>query len=242
MVSHSHDLSAQPVTGPRAVRSYVIRAGRMTEAQRRALEALWPRYGVDGSGMLEPVDLFGRDAPRVVEVGFGNGDAMLALAEAHPDWDFLGIEVHPPGIGRLLNGLSARGLEHVRVVRGDAVAVLEGRIPQGSLDRVHVWFPDPWPKKRHHKRRLVQPDFVTLIARALRPGGCVHLATDWEDYAIQMLEVLEAEPRLTNAAGPGRFSDSPGERPVTRFEQRGRRLGHPVWDLLYVHQPRPLAP
>jgi tRNA (guanine-N7-)-methyltransferase len=214
----------------------------MTEAQRHALEALWPRYGVDGSGLLEPVDLFGRDAPRVVEVGFGNGDAMLALAEAHPDWDFLGIEVHPPGIGRLLNGLSARGLEHVRVVRGDAVAVLEGRIPEGSIDRLHVWFPDPWPKKRHHKRRLVQPDFVALIARALRPGGCVHLATDWEDYAFQMLEVLEAEPRLTNAAGPGRFADGPGERPVTRFEQRGRRLGHPVWDLLYVHQPHPLAP
>jgi tRNA (guanine-N7-)-methyltransferase len=219
------------------VRSYVIRAGRLTGAQRRALETLASRYGLDPAGPIDPVRTYGRPAPWVVEVGFGNGEALLALAEAEPGWDFLGIEVHPPGVGRLLAGLAGRGLENVRVVRADAVAVFEHQIPAASVDRVHLWFPDPWPKTRHHKRRLVQPGFVGLVVRALKPGGLFHLATDWEPYAEHMLAVLESEPALVNAAGAGRFLDGPGERPVTRFERRGTGLGHTARDLLFRRGP-----
>jgi tRNA (guanine-N7-)-methyltransferase len=220
----------------RSVRSFVLRAGRLTDAQRRALEHLWPRYGVNDEGPIDPRTLYGRAAPWTVEVGFGNGDALLALAAAHPEVDFLGIEVHPPGIGRLLLGLAEAGLANVRVVRADAALVLARRLPTASVDRLNVWFPDPWPKKRHQKRRLVQPDFVHDVARVLRPGGALHLATDWEDYARQMLDVGEAEPLLVNLAGPGRFHAGPGERPVTRFHARGARLGHGVWDLLLTRR------
>lgn len=208
----------------------------MTDAQRRAIEELWPRFGVEEGGRIDAVSLFGRSLPLAVEVGFGNGDALLQLAAAYPERGFLGIDVYPPGVGRLLAGLAARGLDNVRVLRGDAVAVFEERIPESSLDAVYVWFPDPWPKKRHQKRRLVQPALVALWARALRPGGTLHLATDWEDYALGMLEVTGAEPRLVSPAGPGRFAEGPGDRPVTRFERRGRRLGHGVWDLVLVRR------
>jgi tRNA (guanine-N7-)-methyltransferase len=231
MVPEGDARSVETITGRRGLRSYVVRAGRMTDAQRRALADLWPRYGVNEGGPLTLSDLFGREAPRVVEVGFGNGDALLALASAHPQWDFLGIEVHPPGIGRLLLGLAARELTNVRILRGDAVEAFARRLPPASVDQVNLWFPDPWPKKRHQKRRLVQPAFVADVARVLAPGGRLHLATDWEPYAEQMLAVLEGEPRLVNEAGTGRFQDGPGERPVTRFERRGRLLGHRVWDL-----------
>jgi len=224
--------------GRRTVRSFVIRAGRLTNGQRAAIEQLWPRYGVGGPAALDPERVYGRRAPWVVEVGFGNGEALLALALRHPEWDFLGVEVHPPGVGRLLAGLAAAGLENVRVARQDAAEVLAQQVPAGSVDRLHLWFPDPWPKRRHHKRRLVQPAFAGLVARVLRPGGCVHVATDWEDYARHILEVLEAEPRLVNAAGPGGFLEGRGERPASRFERRGFRLGHTVFDLLYRRRER----
>jgi tRNA (guanine-N7-)-methyltransferase len=224
----------------RGVRSYVVRAGRTTGAQRRALDDLWPRYGVEGAGRLDARALFGRDLPLAVEVGFGNGEALLELAATHPDRGFLGIEVYPPGVGRLLQRLAARGLENVRVLREDATGVFEERVAEASLAAVYVWFPDPWPKKRHHKRRLLQPPFVAAIARSLAPAGRLHLATDWEDYARQMVEVTAAEPLLINPAGPGRFAEGPGERPATRFERRGRRLGHRVWDLVLERRPQGL--
>ncbi|HEY5789848.1 MAG TPA: tRNA (guanosine(46)-N7)-methyltransferase TrmB [Gammaproteobacteria bacterium] len=206
----------------------------MTPAQRRALEALWPRFGVPpGDGPLDLDALFGRHAPRVLEIGFGMGGSLLAMAAAAPEQDFLGIEVHRPGIGRLLAGLEAAGLGNVRVAEGDAVLLLRERLAAGSLDRLLLFFPDPWPKKRHHKRRLLQAGFVELVASRLRPGGVLHAATDWEPYAEQMLALLEACPRLENLAGSARFVPRPEYRPPTKFEQRGRALGHGVWDLVF---------
>ncbi len=206
----------------------------MTQGQRRALAAQWARYGVDGANERLDLDrVFGRRAPRYLEIGFGMGEALVEMAQAHPERDYLGIDVYDPGIGRLLAQLAERALENVRVIRGDAVEVLERRIPDASLDAVLVFFPDPWPKKRHHKRRLVQAPFAALLAAKLKPAGRVHLATDWEDYAEHMLAVLEAEPRLANVAGPGRYARERGERPPSRFERRGERLGHPVRDLLF---------
>jgi len=216
----------------RRIRSFVRREGRLTPAQRRALEELLPRYGVPGHGPLDPVALFGRRAPLTVEVGFGNGEVLAHLAAAHPERDHLGIEVHRPGVGRLLNRIHELGLANVRVAVDDAMEVLP-RLPEGSIDLLLVFFPDPWHKKRHHKRRLVNAEFARLAASRLRPGGRLHLATDWEDYARQMLEVLGAEPALHNLSPAGDFVPRPDSRPVTRFEARGRRLGHEVFDLLY---------
>ncbi len=216
----------------RRIRSFVRREGRLTPAQRRALEELLPRYGVPGHGPLDPAALFGRRAPLTVEVGFGNGEVLAALAQAHPERDHLGIEVHRPGVGRLLNRVHGLGLSNVRVAVDDAMEVLP-RLPEGSIDLLLVFFPDPWHKKRHHKRRLVNAEFARLAASRLRPGGHLHLATDWEDYARQMLEVLGAEPALRNLSPTGDFVPRPDSRPVTRFEARGRRLGHEVFDLLY---------
>jgi len=204
----------------------------MTPAQRRALAELLPRYTAAGAGILDLERLFGRRAPRYVEVGFGAGEALVAMARAHPERDYLGIEVYEPGVGRVLMQLEALGLGNVRVLVDDAVRVLEERLPPSSLDGVLVFFPDPWPKKRHHKRRLVQSGFVARVREALKPGGRVHLATDWAEYAEHMLAVAEADPGLVNVWGPGRFAPGRGERPPTRFEARGARLGHPVWDLV----------
>jgi tRNA (guanine-N7-)-methyltransferase len=216
----------------RPIRSFVRREGRMTVAQRRALADLWPRYGIEaGEAPLDFAVLFGRTAPVTLEIGFGNGEALLTVAAAHPERDFIGIEVHRPGVGQLLNALAARGLSNVRVAIGDAREFLLQRVPEASLGAVHLFFPDPWPKKRHHKRRLVQPAFAELVRQRLRPGGWWHLATDWQDYAGHMLAVLEAAG-FENTAGPGRFAPDPGERPPTKFEARGRRLGHAVWDLV----------
>jgi len=204
----------------------------MTPAQQRALVTLWPRYGIEaGDAQLELENLFGRAAPVTLEIGFGNGDALLDMAAVHPDRNYLGFEVHRPGVGHLLNRLEAAGLTNVRIVIGDAGEILTCQIPGGSLDAVHLFFPDPWPKKRHHKRRLVQPAFAQLVRTKLKPGGVWHLATDWEDYAQQMLTVLDEAEGFENLAGRGRYSSDPGERPPTKFEQRGRRLGHGVWDL-----------
>ncbi len=218
----------------RPVRSFVRREGRLTPAQRRALVELWPRYGVEtGDVPFDFPSIFGRDAPRILEIGFGDGRSLLQQAEANPAQDFLGIEVHRPGVGRLLLALQRAGVENVRVICEDAVTVLRRNVPDGSLAAVQLFFPDPWPKKRHHKRRIVQPDFVRLVTRKLVPGGRFHLATDWEDYARHMMEVLSSEPGLRNVAGPGAFSPRPSVRPLTKFERRGQRLGHGVWDLIF---------
>jgi tRNA (guanine-N7-)-methyltransferase len=217
---------------PRAIRSFVTRSGRITYAQERALQELWPKYGADlGAAPLDLDALFGRRARRVAEIGFGNGDNLLALAAGRPAEDFLGIEVHRPGVGRLLLQLEERALGNVRVVCRDAVEVLERYLEGPCLDEILILFPDPWPKKRHHKRRLIQPAFVALLAERLKGGGALRLATDWEPYAAEMLAVLSAEPRLRNVATNGRFIPRPEERSPTRFERRGERLGHQAWDL-----------
>jgi tRNA (guanine-N7-)-methyltransferase len=217
---------------PRAIRSFVTRSGRITPAQERALEQLWPRYGIEPDAA--PLDLdarFGRRARRVAEVGFGNGDNLLALAASRPADDFLGIEVHRPGVGRLLLQLEERAIGNVRVICRDVVEVLERYLDGSCLDEILILFPDPWPKKRHHKRRLIQPAFVALLAERLRSAGTLRLATDWEPYAAEMLAALAAESRLRNVAAAGGFVPRSTERSPTRFERRGERLGHQVWDL-----------
>lgn len=220
---------------PRTIRSFVIRAGRITEAQQRALEDSWPKYGVepDGTRTLDLDALFGRRAPRVVEIGFGNGENLAALAAAHPERDYLGIEVHRAGVGRLMLAAESAQLTNVRIACHDAVEVLEQQLPRESLDEMLILFPDPWHKKRHHKRRLIQPPFVELAASRLKSGGVLRLATDWEPYAIQMLEVLSANPTLENLSPGQGYIEKPTERITTRFEKRGQRLGHGVWDLAF---------
>jgi tRNA (guanine-N7-)-methyltransferase len=218
----------------RGVRSYVLRAGRITAAQKRALAELLPKHGIPFSPAVLDLDaVFGRRAPRVLEIGFGNGDTLVELAARHPERDFIGAEVHPPGVGHCLLAIEARGLPNVRVVAHDAVEVLAEQLAPASLDEVLLLFPDPWPKKRHHKRRIVQPEFVALVASRLRPGGRFRLATDWEPYASWMLEVIGASPDFANAAPGGGCMPRP-ERGATRFETRGRRLGHEVFDLEFL--------
>jgi tRNA (guanine-N7-)-methyltransferase len=223
------------VEHPRTIRSFVTRAGRITEAQQRALEDSWPRYGVefDGTRVLDLDALFGRGAPRVIEIGFGNGENLAALATAHPERDYLGIEVHRAGVGRLMLAAETAQLTNVRIACHDAVEVLEHQIPAGSIDEMLILFPHPWHKKRHHKRRLIQPPFVELAVSRLKSGGVLRLATDWEPYAVQMLEVLSANDSLETLAPAGGYVDNTGERITTRFEKRGQRLGHGVWDLAF---------
>ncbi len=220
-------------TKHRAIRSFVLRAGRMGTGQTRALAELGPRFVLPYA--TEPLDwarVYGRQAPRILEVGFGMGGATAEIARHHPQHDYLGVEVHTPGVGALLKRIGEDDLTNLRIVQHDAVEVLRHMIPADSLDGIHVFFPDPWHKKRHHKRRLIQPPFADLLASRLKPGGYLHLATDWQDYALQMLEVLSANPRLRNTAGD--FAARPTYRPLTKFEQRGLRLGHGVWDLVFV--------
>jgi tRNA (guanine-N7-)-methyltransferase len=218
---------------PRSIRSFVIRTGRITAAQERALEDLWPKYGVDLVSPLDFGGLFGRQAPRVVEIGFGNGDNLARMAAEHPERDYLGIEVHRPGVGRLLLALEELRLTNVRVVCHDAVEVLERYIPPESLAEVLILFPDPWPKKRHHKRRLVQRPFLELVVQRLSPGGVLRMATDWQPYAEEMLAAAQANAHLQNLAADGSYVPRPAERLATRFEKRGTRLGHEVWDLAF---------
>ena len=218
---------------PRRVRSFVRRAGRTTPGQRRALDQLLPVFGLPLERSLDPVAVFGRHAGLTLEIGFGNGESLLAMARAAPERDFLGIEVYDAGVGRLLEGVEREGLRNVRVWHADAVPVLTDCVAAGLLDEVLLFFPDPWPKKRHHKRRIVQPDFARLVCSRLRPGGRWRLATDWAPYAEHMLDVLEAEPGLVNVHGPRGVAPRPSSRPLTRFEQRGARLGHAVTDLEY---------
>ena len=220
--------------GRREIRSFVLRQGRFTEAQQRAFDALWPRYGLDHTGKPRDFDAaFGRKAPRVLEIGFGNGEALRFAAAHDPDRDLIGIEVHAPGVGRLLNALDADGATNARIYHHDAVEVLQNEIADGTLDEVRIYFPDPWHKKRHNKRRLVQPAFAALLVRKLATNGRLHLATDWQDYAEQMWDVLDATPGLRNRAGARGHVPRPDWRPQTHFETRGQRLGHGVWDLLY---------
>ena len=217
----------------RPVRSFV-RHGRLSRAQRHALESLLPHYGVADPAALGNLDaLFGRCASKHLEIGFGMGDALAEMAACHPENDYLGIEVHRPGVGALLLRLQQRQLGNVRIWDGDVVPVLAQHLASASLDAVYIFFPDPWPKKRHHKRRLIQPPFARQLRRVLKPGGLLHLATDWQDYARHMQEVLDSVPGLVNTAGRGGFVPRPRERPRTKFEQRGERLGHDVWDLSY---------
>lgn len=229
---HPDDPSADAIRR-RSVRSFVLRTGRATAAQQRAMAELWPLYGVEFTGQsLEPVQLFGRDAPVMIEIGFGNGEALLEFAKANPQIDCLGIEVHRPGVGHLLLGVHEAGLKNVRVVCHDAVEVLQ-RFAAQSISFLHIFFPDPWHKKRHHKRRLIQPSFVALISPLMKGDGLLRLATDWEHYALQMREVLDASADFENVAGSSGFIERPAMRPLTRFERRGHRLGHGVWDMEY---------
>ncbi len=214
------------------IRSYVLRQGRVSNAQRRSLDTLLPRFGIPYAA--RPLDLeaaFGRRAPKILEIGFGMGETTAAIAEAHPQTDFLAIEVHTPGVGSLLKLIGEKNLSNIRIIQHDAVEVLQHMIPDGALDGVHIFFPDPWHKARHKKRRLIQAPLVATLARKLKAGAYIHVATDWQDYAEQVLAVLSAEPLLRNTARD--YAPRPGHRPLTKFEQRGLRLGHGVWDLLF---------
>jgi tRNA (guanine-N7-)-methyltransferase len=216
----------------RRIRSFVTRAGRVSNGQRRALDELSPQFVLPF--VPTPLDwttAFGRTASRVLEIGFGMGATTAEIAARRPDDDFLGIEVHEPGVGALLKLIGEQTLNNIRIIQHDAVEVVEQMLPEGSLDGVHIYFPDPWHKARHHKRRLIQQPFVATLAARLRPGGYLHLATDWENYAEQMLEVLSAEPMLANTATG--YAPRPDYRPITKFERRGLRLGHGVWDVLF---------
>jgi tRNA (guanine-N7-)-methyltransferase len=220
----------------RKIRSFVLRQGRLTPAQERAFTSGWPVYGIEYQ--KEPLDLdqvFGRaDSKKVVEIGFGMGDATAKIAQTLPDHDFIGVEVHAPGVGALLKHVEEGDLKNVRIVQHDAVEVLQNMVADESLDGVHIFFPDPWHKKRHHKRRLIQAEFVQFLCSKLKPGAYIHVATDWEEYAEWVLEVLQAEPQLKNTAKD--YAEKPAYRPLTKFENRGIKLGHGVWDLVYLKQ------
>ncbi len=214
------------------IRSYVLRQGRVSNAQQRAHETLLPRYGIPyGDHVIDLDGIFGRKAPHILEIGCGMGETTAAIAAAHPHLDYVGIEVHTPGVGSLLKQIEALGLTNVRVIQHDAVAVLEHMIAPASLDGMHIFFPDPWPKKRQQKRRLIQPAFAALAASRLKPGGYLHAATDWQEYAEQILAVLGSEPELENTAAG--YAERPAYRPQTKFETRGLKLGHGVWDIVF---------
>lgn len=218
----------------RAIKSFVLRQGRVTKAQEEALTNLWPVFGIEPSDTpLDFPTLFGRVAPVTLEIGFGNGDSLAQMAAAAPERDFIGIEVHTPGVGHLLKLIGDQGLQNVRVMNTDAVEILQQRIPVHSLDRVQLFFPDPWHKKKHHKRRIVQLPFVSLLASRLQTGGVFHMATDWENYAEYMADVMQTSPDFVNLASQPPYSPRPDTRPLTKFENRGLKLGHGVWDLLY---------
>ncbi len=229
----SETKNCAPAAQRRTVRSYVVRGGRLTPGQRRGLEQHRDYLLEAGSGRADWHQIFGRTAPVILEIGFGMGDSLCQMAAAEPDKNFVGIEVHPPGVGRLLNQAAAAQLSNLRVYMGDAVAVLDDCIPPQTVSRVQLYFPDPWPKKKHHKRRLVQPDFVAKIRRTLAPGGLLHMATDWLPYAEHMAEVMAAAEGFENTVSQGIYAPRPEFRPVTKFERRGQRLGHGVRDLLY---------
>lgn len=216
------------------MRSFVLRGGRLTAGQKRALDELWPRFGIEkDESLLDFKRLFGNDAPVIMEIGFGNGDATWRMARANPAENYLGVEVHQPGVGHLLLKIQQHEIANIRIAHDDAVDFIRQRIPTGSLDGVRIYFPDPWPKKRHHKRRLIQSAFIALLASSLRPGALLHVATDWEPYAEHMLEVMRSSAGFVNLSLAGDFCDQPAWRPQTKYESRGERLGHQVRDLLF---------
>ncbi|MGY8866302.1 MAG: tRNA (guanosine(46)-N7)-methyltransferase TrmB [Methylophagaceae bacterium] len=217
----------------RTIRSFVRREGRLTPGQQRAINELWAQFALDeGDDLLDLNQLFNRKAPKVIEIGFGNGASLAEMAKSKPDTDFLGIEVHRPGVGQLLNLIDKNGLSNLRVACTDAVELLKHRIADNSLDRLQLFFPDPWHKKRHHKRRIIQPDFVKLLAKKIKLGGHLHMATDWQHYAEQMLTDFSDNTNFKNCADD-KYIPRPDYRPLTKFEHRGQKLGHGIWDLLY---------
>jgi tRNA (guanine-N7-)-methyltransferase len=219
---------------PRPIRSFVLRQGRLTKRQQKAFQQHWTRLGIEyARQLLDLSEVFGNDNPVYLEIGFGNGESLAEMARQHPERNYIGIEVHGPGVGHLLMKLEEYGCENVRVCRHDAVEVLEHMIPDAALQGVSLFFPDPWHKKRHHKRRIVQPEFLELLARKIRPGGLFHAATDWQNYAEHMLDVLTGASHIFRNTAEEDFIVRPGDRPLTKFEQRGLRLGHGVWDLVF---------
>ncbi len=227
-------MDIRPEYRKKSIRSYVVRAGRMTDAQRNAFDAGWSQYGLKmADGAIDTDAVFGRSGSKVLEIGFGMGDSLLQMAAADPETDFIGIEVHPPGVGTLINEAQAQGIENLRVYLADANDVLDECFAPQSIDRLQLYFPDPWHKKKHNKRRIVQPQFIQQVREKLRPGGVLHMATDWQHYAEQMLETLDEAQGFINTAGSGHYAPRPDYRPITKFEKRGERLGHGVWDLIY---------
>ncbi|MDF1530664.1 MAG: tRNA (guanosine(46)-N7)-methyltransferase TrmB [Sedimenticola sp.] len=223
----------------RPIRSFVLRQGRLTPGQQRAFDALWPLYGIEYTGKpLDLTTLFGNDNPTLVEIGFGNGESLAQMAAAHPEQNYLGIEVHGPGVGHLLLKIQELGLTNIRIMKHDAIEVLNNCLADASLQGLFLFFPDPWHKKRHHKRRILNPTFLKQLYRVIKPGGFFHAATDWEEYAVQMMEVLgEASEEFQNSVGKGNYTPRPEYRPLTKFEQRGHRLGHGVWELIFIRRP-----
>jgi len=221
----------------RTIRSFVRREGRLTAAQKRALETLWPEYGIDTTEQkLDLESIFGRCATLTLEIGFGNGESLAKMAQAAPEGDFIGIEVHQPGVGNLLQTLKQQNIHNVRILCDDAVEALRNNFSPESLDQVQIYFPDPWPKKRHHKRRLIQAEFIALLASRLKPGGILHIATDWQDYAAHIIELMQTRHDFIDTASQSGCQPRPDFRPETKFERRGLRLGHPVCDLIYRRQ------
>ena len=227
----------KPEFKPKSIRSFVIRAGRITSGQKAAFDNFWPSYGLSlYKGAIDLETIFGRKAPLVLEIGFGMGDSLLEMAKNEPDKDFIGIEVHPPGVGKLINEAGKAGVKNLRVYMADAMDVLEDCIADGAIDRLQLYFPDPWHKKKHNKRRILQSAFVQKVRPKLKLGGVFHMATDWQNYAEQMLEVMNSAEKYSNLDENNGKSPRPEYRPITKFEKRGARLGHGVWDLLFQHR------
>lgn len=221
----------------RDIRSFVLRQGKITSGQLKAINELLPEFGIEYTPQQCDLDvIFGRDNPKIVEIGFGMGHATWQIAKNNPENDYLGIEVHLPGVGALLMQVRDNEVHNLRIIRHDAVEVFKYMLADNTLDGIHIYFPDPWHKKRHHKRRIIQSSFVELLAQKLKPGGYIHLATDWEDYALWMLDILNQETSLINQATDGKFVPRPEFRPLTKFENRGLKLGHGVWDLIFIRK------
>jgi tRNA (guanine-N7-)-methyltransferase len=228
----------KPEFRPKAIRSFVIRSGRMTDGQKAAFEKHWQIYGLElKQGLISQESVFGRSGELNIEIGFGMGDSLLEMCLENPDANFIGIEVHPPGVGRIMNRAAKEGITNLRVYMADARDVLAECVSDQSVDRIQVYFPDPWHKKKHHKRRLIQKEFIAVLQPKLKTGGILHLATDWQNYAEHMREVMESQPQFVNLAGEEQYSPRPDWRPETKFERRGHRLGHGVWDLIYKLTP-----